>query len=478
MPEFDLFAGGRGSVTAPAGCGKTQLIADTLACHRETKPILVLTHTNAGISALRARLQRARVPSSAYKLTTIDGFARALVRTFPLRSGLSREVLKIENPKTDYVEIRIAAGLLLATGNINEILAASYSRMIVDEYQDCSLSQHAIVDHAADVLPTCVLGDPMQAIFGFGGNQLVDWDLDVLPQFPTVGVLQTPWRWRNANTEFLGHWLLACRDTLLGDGAIDLRRAPSEVGWVRLNPASAHFERSRAARTAPPFKDDTVLIIGDSLKASGRRRIASQTPGAINVEPADLADLADFALGFEIGAPDAVAQLVSFAGEVMTNVGASELQRRVVSLRQGTARKPPNPSEDAVVHFANEPSLVTALEALLHIKAAPGVRVYRPEILRSCLAAMHAAKDGTYTFREAAERERDRCRHLGRAIARRSVGSTLLLKGLEADVAVLLHPEQMNAKHLYVALTRGAKRVVVCSTNPVLAPSAQTTRKN
>lgn len=61
-PEIDLLAFNRGSIAASAGCGKTQLIADTICAHTEAKPILVLTHTNAGVSALRARLQRAGVP--------------------------------------------------------------------------------------------------------------------------------------------------------------------------------------------------------------------------------------------------------------------------------------------------------------------------------------------------------------------------------------------------------------------------------
>jgi superfamily II DNA or RNA helicase len=50
--EIDLLAIERGTVTAPAGCGKTQLIANALARHRGNKPILVLTHTNAGVAAL------------------------------------------------------------------------------------------------------------------------------------------------------------------------------------------------------------------------------------------------------------------------------------------------------------------------------------------------------------------------------------------------------------------------------------------
>jgi len=470
MADIDIFALRRGSVTAPAGCGKTQLIADTLARHRGPKPILVLTHTNAGVAALRARMQRGRVPQSAFTLATLDGFTRSLVRSFPFRSGLDPQILKLENPKQDYAAMRAAAAKLLAAGHINEILDATYSNLIVDEYQDCSLSQHAIVDCIANVLPTCVLGDPMQAIFGIAGNQLVDWTSQVLPRFPYVCALQIPWRWRNAGTESFGHWLLKCRDILLNGGPIDLRTAPPELTWIRLSPATAYVQRARAASALSPLEGGTVLVIGDSKNASSRRRVASQTPGAINVEPADLADLVDFGRQFDLAATNVVARLVEFAGGVMTNVGAAELQKRVATLRKGKARKPPSSAEHAVVSFANEPSLARAAEAILSIKAAPGVRVYRPEMLRSCLAAIQTAVGGGCTLLEATERERDRCRHLGRTVARRAVGSTLLLKGLEADVAVLLQPELMDARHLYVALTRGARCVIVCSTDPILVP--------
>lgn len=233
---------------------------------------------------------------------------------------------------------------------------------------------------------------------------------------------------------------------------------------------TADAQRIEAARFQAPIRDGTVLVIGDSKNTTGRRQMASKTPGAINVEPADLRDLTDFGKRFDFTAPGSVARLVHFAGELMTNVGAVELQRRVASLQKGTARNAPNPGEHAVLAFANAPSLVTALNALQRIRELPGVRVYRPDVLRSCLAAMQWASDGNCSFHEATEKERERCRHLGRSVARRSVGSTLLLKGLEADVAVVLHPERMDAKHLYVALTRGARRVVICSQSPILVP--------
>jgi hypothetical protein len=68
-----------GTITAPAGCGKTHLIADTLSNNPVAKPVLVLTHTNAGVASLRSKLDKLSVAPSKYRLSTIDGWAIRLV---------------------------------------------------------------------------------------------------------------------------------------------------------------------------------------------------------------------------------------------------------------------------------------------------------------------------------------------------------------------------------------------------------------
>ena len=65
---------------------------------------------------------------------------------------------------------------------------------------------------------------------------------------------------------------------------------------------------------------------------------------------------------------------------------------------------------------------------------------------------------------------REQYRVPGRSLPRRGVGSRLLLKGLEAEVWVILEADKLNAKNLYVALTRGSKKLVVCARSPILAP--------
>lgn len=471
MLELDLFSVQRGAVTAPAGCGKTQLITDTLKLHTDVKPVLVLTHTNAGKGALEARLARAAVPKSAYRVSTIDSWAIRMISKFPVRSGHNPGILMLENPGVDYVAIREAAWRLLSQGDISDALHATYSRLLVDEYQDCTLPQHNIIGWAADVLPTCVLGDPLQAIFGFR-EPTVNWDSDVHTVFPRIGTLETPWRWRNAGAEGLGQWLINARATLIAGEPLDLRGAPPEVKWLQIaaDPTVARVQRIRAAQTKAPEANGTVLIIGDSTDPRGQQQIASQTPGATTVEAVDLRDLTAFGRTFDPGRPDSLVALVNFSAGLMANLGAADLLRRVESLTRDTARKKATVAESVALAFLAFPSFGTALEVVEAFEDAPGVRVYRPEVLHVCKAAMRAAASGECTFYEAVVRARERNRHCGRRTAKRAVGSTLLLKGLEADVVVVLNPSAMDARHLYVALTRGAKGLVICSETPILTP--------
>ncbi|WP_034412299.1 UvrD-helicase domain-containing protein [Derxia gummosa] len=464
MPaEIDLLAIGRGSVTAPAGCGKTHLIATTLVRHSGPKPVLVLTHTNAGAAALRQRMNKAGVAASAFKVATIDGFAMRLVSMFPMRSACDLRILEIRDPRNDYPAIRNAAYNLIRNGHLTAALSATYARLLVDEYQDCNVVQHAIVDGLADMLPTVVLGDPMQAIFGFAGNQLVDWERDVITQFPPVSELATPWRWINAGTEELGRWLLHVRAELRLGRSIDVSTAIPNMQWTRLNAADLERGRRAAALTRLQENENTILIIGDARNPRGRHQLTSQTPGAVSVEAVDLGDLTHFARRFDLSRPDALELLINFAAETMTGVAAAALLGRLETLQSGRAIKPPSPVETAALAFRANPSCKAALELLQRLEEQPDARVFRPEVLHCCRSAMRAVVSGGGTFLKEVLQARERNRHQGRPVARRAVGSTLLLKGLEADVAVILQPEVMDACNLYVALTRGARRLVVCS---------------
>lgn len=465
--EVNLLEINRGTVTAPAGCGKTQLIAKALSDYQGARPILVLTHTNAGVAALRTRLDKAGVGSEKYRLSTIDGWAMRLISSFPLRSGHDPDVLSLTNAKKDYPAIREAAWKLLQAGHANDVIRCSYAQLIVDEYQDCSVPQHYLVYFLSFVLPTCVLGDPMQAIFGFPGNALAHWDNQVCAHFPVVHELQTPWRWNNVGEPALGEWLLKTRQTLAAGGRIDLRNAVPQVQWVQLGGGDDHAKRLAAARTAAPTPDARVLIIGDSTSPSGQQAIASQTPGAVTVEAVDLRDLLAFGRTFDIDAGTALDHLLAFAQTVMTNLGVPAFMRRLDSLSRATARNPATKAEIAAIDFNVLPSYGSAADLLMELRAQPDVRTYRPAILFSAIKALRHASSGQESFEEATKRIREESRFQGRPLPRRAVGSTLLLKGLEAEVVVILNADALDARNLYVAMSRGSMRVVVCSATPL-----------
>lgn len=469
--DIDLLAIDRGTVTAPAGCGKTHLISEALTRHGGVKPILVLTHTNAGVAALRWRLRQAAVPSTAYRLSTIDGWAMRLISAFPKRSEHKPGILKLARPGVDYPNIRVAAAKLLKSGHVDDVIRASYARLIVDEYQDCSVRQHAVVAFAAKTLPTCVLGDPMQAIFGFGGDNLAAWDGQVCEYFPILGELTTPWRWINAGTELLGEWLLDVRQRLSSGNPVDLRDAPDGVTWVYLDGTNDHKRRLKAARVRPPGGDSRVLIIADSTSPNQQRLFASQTPGAVTVEAVDLKDLVSFAKQFDLASPDALQHLVDFAQKVMRKVGAAQFIKRISSLARGTARTGPTEAEATALEFLRSPSYRQALEVLVAINRQAGITAHRPAVLRACIKALQACR-GTeeLSFPEAAIRIREENRIFGRPLPKRAVGSTLLLKGLEAEAAVILNADALDARNLYVAMTRGANMLTVCSSKPILDP--------
>jgi hypothetical protein len=310
----------------------------------------------------------------------------------------------------------------------------------------------------------------MQAIFDFQGK-LVDWDEHVCKHFPSAGELSTPWRWKNASEESFGQWLLNVRKELLAGNSLDLGKAHGNASWVNTSGKDAHERRLAACRTKPPNEDGTVLIIGDSKNPPGQRQFAGQTPGAIAVENVDLRDLVNFARNLDLKSTGALGRVVGFAEDVMINVGGAGLLKRVETLKAERNRKPASDLENAAVRFSDNPSYAGVRELLGALGEQAGVRSHRPGILRGCIRALQMAEteNGT-TFQDAAITIREQSRALGRPIPRRAVGSTLLLKGLEADVSIILNAEQLNRQNLYVAMTRGSRREVVCAANSVLKP--------
>jgi len=82
------------------------------------------------------------------------------------------------------------------------------------------------------------------------------------------------------------------------------------------------------------------------------------------------------------------------------------------------------------------------------------------------------AIDPQITLAEAAEKYHAEFRYRGRPVGRRKlIGTTLLVKSLEFDHAIVLDAKSLSRKELYVAFTRGAKSLTIISSSPVLNPA-------
>jgi hypothetical protein len=323
------------------------------------------------------------------------------------------------------------------------------------------------VTRLAQSLPTAIVGDPFQSIFGFGGDPLADWQTDVVSFFPIVGELATPWRWNKAGAHDLGSWLLSIRPDLAAGKPIDLRKAPGSVQWIQLDGRQDDALRRAAAAVDAPG-ETKVLIIGDSTEPREQRRFARQVEGAVTVEAVDLRDLTDFGSALDLARPEALSVVADFAGSLMSAFSADDLMQSVAVANAGKLGRALSDIEQTAVRFEASRSLADVSDLLAAINRAGGVRC---SVLAAAQRALQlAASTGGPSFRDATVTIREQSRLIGRPLARRSVGSTLLLKGLEADISVILNAGALNARNLYVAMTRGSRRVLVCSPTPILNP--------
>lgn len=208
------------SLEMPAGTGKTELLAACVATAAEQgERSLVLTHTNAGVDAIRRRLRRFGVPSSVVRVETITSWAFTLSRSYPGIAGINVPGVPNWNNSREYVE---GAVLVAKAAAVRQVHAVSFGCLFVDEYQDCTVDQHELVVEISEAVPrTVILGDRLQAIFGFDKKSpLMDWDTHVVRSYTPKAVPHVPQRWRNHNVP-LGQWLLDIRTSLVDGGWFD-----------------------------------------------------------------------------------------------------------------------------------------------------------------------------------------------------------------------------------------------------------------
>lgn len=82
-------------IIAPAGHGKTEMIADIVKVCSED--VLVLTHTNAGVEAIRRRLRKKGFAQARIHVGTIAGFCQKWCLSYPRTSCIDPALSRFED---------------------------------------------------------------------------------------------------------------------------------------------------------------------------------------------------------------------------------------------------------------------------------------------------------------------------------------------------------------------------------------------
>jgi DNA helicase-2/ATP-dependent DNA helicase PcrA len=453
----------RAVVVAPAGCGKTELIARAVGFCPSKQ--LVLTHTHAGVDAIRARLRELNIPSSCYQVETIHSFALRYAAAYPKSSSV-----KNIKPRThdDYTDIIKSAHRLIKTPLIRKVLSLSYGGVFVDEYQDCTLDQHNLIIGLADVLPCRIVGDPLQGIFDFGGNQIVDWDQDVYPNFARLPNLPEPWRWKSTNPQ-LGNWLThIVRPTLERKEPIPLDQALQAGICEWTQEVSGQYGPATRTRVLMDAlnRDETTFVICRPEQESLPHDLASKLHNRYrSIEPITSDDLHMFAASIE--KPTGLSRLQEahdFASKCLT--GQQDFDAVLMAIRtNGRVRSKSRVRLHALAQqVVDSPSLAPVADLFDFLAQNGQPTLKRHQLwheMRKALAEVMSRDIPTLS--EAVDFIRNRSAVMGRRLPKRCISRTVLIKGLGCDHAIVVDADSLDTKNLYVALTRASRHLHVLS---------------
>lgn len=442
------------SIVAPAGYGKTELLAKASAYYPSS---LILTHTHAGVHAISERVKRLSIPKERVTIDTIASWASRYAYAFP---KLANHPPK--NPRgAEWNQVYQGAINVLSSPVAHRIVQSSYDRIYIDEYQDCERFQHAIANSLARIVPTMIFGDPMQGIFEFVESK-ISWGAEVVPSFPVAYELNEPHRWSTCNPA-LGAWIADVRQRLLLGSPIDLRQGP-----ISYRPAANAFDMSL-------FFEGIDERVGSTAAIHCRRGIcdslAKTSKGAYQaIEEMAGARLIQF--GQQWDTSQSAGQRVAALNALLDDAMSRNLPQPapVDSLYDLNARR-----QAAWDKLGLTGSAESAGDVIAHEKAHPLSRTHRGELLNDARRALTEVSFGrTDSLTVACQQARQRLSHTGRAPTKRVVSTPLLLKGLEFDHVLIpdathfLNERFASAKLFYVAISRARHSLSISSSSPIL----------
>lgn len=498
---------------APAGYGKTYTIAE---CLKYTKgKQLILTHTHAGVASIKQKLQSMNISPNLHVVETISSFCQKYVHSFCPHNEIPQQGVNNKLDQNYHSFIIDKASSIIESPLVKKVISYSYQGLFVDEYQDCSIAQHLVVLSLSKLMPTRLLGDPLQGIFGFN-DTLVDFDTD-LSDFESVAELDTPFRWRKeGNNSALGEIIKSYRTPLSNSEPISCEMN-TKAGFYVIKVSEGDFNnkdsnyRKRLSslilnkKSNPDF--DNLLIItpeymeevnGQILKKGGvkdRLDILGKVDfkKSVNLLEA-IDDKAFYSLPTKIDSCiasikrshkpikkifDVLCSLFNKTSPTKTkNKGLNDWFRVQpssakidfsVKNKQGAEKELSCKLNVMVLNLLENPSSEAFYHLFQFLRYDLRLRVIRrKDLINSITKSLKDSSRQGITVHEAMVEYKNLIRRVGRKTEGKCIGTTLLTKGLEFDTVVILDAHKFDCpKNFYVALTRCCKNLVIftCTNN-------------
>ncbi|EKN48121.1 hypothetical protein AO065_20740 [Pseudomonas viridiflava] len=341
---------------------------------------------------------------------------------------------------------------------IHDVIAASYDRILIDEYQDCGQLQHQLSVALSRCVPTTIFGDPMQGIFEFAGANL-QWAGEVHQDFPLAGTLEIPYRWAGRNPA-LGEWIAEVREQLIRGHQIDLA-----------DPRIRYRESGDAFDMGTLF-DGIDGREGSFAAIHCNKTICYRLASAANGGYQAIEEVAANRLGQLAGEWDRAADGEQRKQSLQSLLNDCFHKRRLADgeIDGPEALATMTAIRELVPSLGEGSGAEQALQILNLCRRHLRWKLYRSELWRDAERAFgELASLRVESMAEAVDNTRQRASLVGRRMPTRTVSTPLLLKGLEFDHVVVpdashfLRERNAQAKLFYVAISRATHSLTISS---------------
>jgi len=479
---------------APAGYGKTHTISECLkVCNGHQ---LILTHTHAGIASIKDKLKSSNISSDKYTVETISGFAQ--------RYSLSFYVGEIpEQSDKNYHNFMISKFIeLIGRKLIQNILLISYSGVFIDEYQDCSPEQHEMSMKLSELFSTRIFGDPLQGIFEFSGAN-IDFEND-LKHFTKFTDLDIPHRWNQNDSANLGVEISKIRESLSKNENIDLSKIKCDNFHFfkcpqkdKFNPSSDYFKYLQHAVKNPQKKPEleSLLILYPTYETwQGGHKVPQGTihqrekvrklidPGyqvtlLEAIDDKQFYSLAKDCDKLMLAIKGARKPVKKLSDTILLKLFSKTSLEKWISGNRTVNKRNKDESElskqlsSLVCEYVQTPQSESLSSVINFIKYSLKIKPKRLGLFNTLLNCLKVSKESDVTVEEAMKNSRNVLRRVGRKITGKSIGTTLLTKGLEFDTVFIMDAHLYQCpKHFYVAVSRCCKKLIIVSEKEIISP--------